>query len=319
MSVPTRILIGDDEFTTLVGDSPAMTDLRDTIGQLARVDSTLLLTGETGAGKELVARLIHRQSARRDGPCVNTDCRGVHVDRFERDFPGRVAEAAGGTLVLDEVGDLPAPLQAAVLRFLQDPTSGRTGDDQARQVDVRLIALTQRNLRQAVEAGDFRADLFFRLSAVPVEIPPLRLHPEDLPALCRHLIDRICRKLDRAIVDIDAQALEVLQHYAFPGNVRELENLLERALVLTAGRAGETMTIRASDLPGYLLTEHAPPVMSLALEGGFQRLSRLHDQLERDLMTRALQRWPLLTNQQIAQRLGTNRRVFELRLKQYAW
>jgi DNA-binding NtrC family response regulator len=313
----------------LIGRSALMTHLRETIAQVAAADSTVFLVGETGAGKELVARLVHQQSARRGATFVAIHCGTTSPDLLERDLfgyettngngtpverRGLIEDANGGTILLDEVADLPLAVQPRVLHFLQHRAIRRVGTTARREVDVRVIASTQRNLEQAARAGAFRADLFFALGGLRIDVPPLRSHPEDLAELCDHLVDRACRRLGRPPVRVDHDAIELLALYAFPGNVRELENLLERALVL---RTDPHAPIVAGDFPDHVRRHDAMPIPVFPLENGIVRLQAWTEQIERDLIARALREWPRLSNTQIAERLGTNRRVFELRMRQY--
>jgi transcriptional regulator with GAF, ATPase, and Fis domain len=323
------IAYDEHEFDTLAGDSLAIERVRQAIARAARVDSTILLEGETGTGKDLVARLIHRASPRQGRPFVVVNCSSLPADQLEAELfghergaggatarRGRIEEAEGGTVLLDEVGDLPRTLQPKILRFLQDHTIRPVGGGQDRPADVRIIAATQRNLREATESGEFRSDLYYRLAAVPLELPPLRTHAEDVPVLARHLVVKLTNRLGRSPVDMGDDVLAVLAQYPFPGNVRELQNVLERALVLGIGDSGRRH-IEPRDLPEHVSRPQPWPAPKLPLEGGLTRLQALVAHLERDVIQRAVQTWPHLSNTQIAGRLGTNRRVFELRLRQY--
>jgi len=325
--VPANRFLNEDPGECLIGANASMATVRDAISRLAPVDSTVLLTGETGTGKSLVARLIHRASPRRDHPFVIVDCSAPGTDLLEAELfglerlssvvasgRGRIEEAQGGTLVLEEVGDLPQALQPRVQRFLQTRSVRRVGGSRERVVDVRVVATSQRNLLESVAAGRFRPDLYYRLAAVPVDLPPLRSHLDDVAALTAHALARSSERLGRPTRQLAAAALAILQQYAFPGNVRELENVIERALVLGDERAA---SVGPADLPEHV--RHPLPIAAspVPLERGFVVLRELQEQLERDLMLRAIRRWPGLSNTEIADRLGTNRRVFELRLKQY--
>ncbi len=318
-----------DAFDVLVGESAAAVDLRDLIARLASVDSTVLLRGETGTGKELVARLIHRASSRARAPFVAVNCTAIPGELIESELfghergaftgataarSGRIAEAEGGTLLLDEVGDMPLALQPKLLRFLQERRVRRVGGSRECAADVRIMAATHRDLQRAMRDGAFRPDLFHRLDAIPVTIPPLRARPEDLPALCSHLIGKLARRIGRPAPAIGDGAVRAMQGLPFPGNVRELENLLERALVLRSG-AGGGSPLTAADLQLPAAGTPADGLPAMALEGGLHRLRRLGEIAERDLIERALVAWPGLSHAEIATRLGTNRRVLELRIK----
>lgn len=321
-----------DSFDVLVGQSPQIASLRAGITQLAEVDSTVFIRGETGTGKELVARLIHNGSSRSSRRLVIINCTAIPTELLESELfghekgsftgavaarAGRIEEAAGGTLLLDEIGDMPALLQPKLLRFLQDRLVRRVGSSQDRAVDVRILAATHRNLEKAIAEGTFRADLFHRLNTIPVFIPPLRDRLQDLPELCSFLLAKIARRLRRPIPGIEPEALELLAAYTFPGNIRELENLLERAAVLKSGTS-----IRPSDLRLLAEQRQEPAGSSIEgtaapLENGMATLKKASENAERDLILRALQAWPNRSNQEIADRLGTNRRILELRMKQY--
>jgi len=317
---------GDPElFDTLVGASPVMEGLRDTIFKVAVVDSTVLLRGETGVGKELVARLIHGHSPRRGRPFVVVNCTAIPGELIESELfghekgaftgavaarCGRIEDADGGTLLLDEVGDMPFHLQPKLLRFLQEGAVQRVGGKRERRIDVRVLAATHRNLEAAIAEGAFREDLYHRLNTIPIEVPPLRDHLEDLPELVEHLVAKICQRLGRAPLRVNPDVIDSLGTYAFPGNVRELENLLERSIVLSRAESSiDELNIPRSRSPGTSVLDAVP------LEGGFQRLEELVERAEAELVRRAMQAWPGLSHEKIAQRLGTTRRVLEARLR----
>jgi transcriptional regulator with GAF, ATPase, and Fis domain len=220
------------------------------VDQVAPTYSTVLVSGETGTGKELIARAIHARSARGDRPVVRVNCAALPSPLAEselfghekgaftgavRERTGRFELADGGTLFLDEVGDLSPEIQAKLLRVLQDGEFERLGSSMTRSADVRVIAATSKDLKQAVGEGSFRADLFYRLSVVPIEIPPLRERREDIPELVSHFIKKARVRGWAAIERIPAETMEGLVAYDWPGNVRELENVIERALVLSPG------------------------------------------------------------------------------------
>ena len=316
----------------LVGDSAAVQQLRRTITAVAAVDSTVLLRGETGTGKELVARLIHREGSRAAAPFVVVNCTAIPRDLLESELfghvrgaftgaaasrRGRIEEAESGTLLLDEVGDMPPELQPKLLRFLQERTVRRIGGDHERRVDVRVMAATHRDLEQGIAAGSFREDLFYRLNTIPIRLPPLRARPDDLPLLGSHIVAKVAARIGRAPLPIAPDALAALAAHPFPGNVRELENLLERALVLGAVRQPPATAIQAADLGLERTTGIADGLAEVALEGGFEQLRTLHAAAEAALIRRAVATWPAASNREIAERLGTNRRVLELRMKEY--
>jgi DNA-binding NtrC family response regulator len=236
---------GDD---AMIGDSQGIRRVREQIAQVAATDSTVLIQGETGTGKELVARAIHARSARRDRPLIRVNCAALPRELVESELfghekgaftgaiqqrRGRFELADGGTLFLDEVGDLPADAQAKLLRVLQEREFERLGGTRTLRVDVRVVAATNRDLHAEVGAARFRADLYFRLNVFPIALPPLRERRDDIPGLLQHFAQRIARKLGRAIDGIAPAFVERACAGDWPGNVRELENLVERALILS--------------------------------------------------------------------------------------
>jgi formate hydrogenlyase transcriptional activator len=234
----------------LIGDSPALARVRELIGRVAGSDSTVLVTGETGTGKELVARALHAQGARRERPLVKLNCAALPRELVESElfghekgaFTGALAQrrgrfelADGGSLLLDEVGELPPEAQAKLLRVLQEREFERVGGTRALRVDVRVIAATNRDLRAEVAAGRFRADLFYRLNVFPIALPPLRERREDIVPLMRHAVTRLARRLGRQVDGLAPGFVECARAYDWPGNVRELENVIERALIMSRG------------------------------------------------------------------------------------
>jgi formate hydrogenlyase transcriptional activator len=234
----------------LIGDSPALARVRELIGRVAGSDSTVLVTGETGTGKELVARALHAQGARRERPLVKLNCAALPRELVESElfghekgaFTGALAQrrgrfelADGGSLLLDEVGELPPEAQAKLLRVLQEREFERVGGTRPLRVDVRVIAATNRDLRAEVAAGRFRADLFYRLNVFPIALPPLRERREDIVPLMRHAVMRLARRLGRQVDGLAPGFVESACAYDWPGNVRELENVIERALIMSRG------------------------------------------------------------------------------------
>jgi PAS domain S-box-containing protein len=234
-------------FEEIVGASPALTAVLSRVSKVAGSDSTVLITGETGTGKELVARAIHRRSGRSSGAFVAVNCAAVPRDLMISDLfghekgaftgavqrrLGRFELADGGTLFLDEVGELSPEIQVALLRVLQEREFERVGGSQPIRVDVRVIAATHRDLNAEIERGKFREDLFYRLNVFPLEVPPLRERPEDIPLLLNYFLDRYARKAGKSIRRVNKRALQHLQSYPWPGNVRELQNVIERSVIL---------------------------------------------------------------------------------------
>ncbi|NHZ46218.1 sigma-54-dependent transcriptional regulator [Nitratidesulfovibrio liaohensis] len=260
-----RRLSDDDPTAPIVGASQAMCRVRDFIRQAGPSEATILVMGESGTGKELIAQGLHDASNRADQPLVKVNCAALpgHLLESElfgymkgaftgavRDKPGRFQLARGGTLFLDEIGELPLELQSKLLRALQERVVEPLGAVRPVPVDVRIIAATNRDLKRAVEAGEFREDLFFRLNVLEVVSPPLRDRLEDLPMLAGRLLERLCRKNKKGIRSVSPEFLEALMRYSWPGNVRELENVLERALILS-----RSDTLGPDSLPSQVLAD----------------------------------------------------------------
>jgi formate hydrogenlyase transcriptional activator len=237
-------------FKEIVGNSPALLAALRTIDRVAPTDTTVLILGETGTGKELVARAIHSRSPRRQHPLVKVNCGAIPAGLIESELfghvrgaftgaldrrVGRFELADGGTLFLDEVGELPLEMQVKLLRVLQEHEFEAVGSSRTTRVDVRIIAATNRDLQHEVSAGRFRADLYYRLNVLPVRVPPLRERREDIPPLTLLFVQRYAKRIGRTIAGVSRDSMEQLAAYQWPGNVRELENVIERALVLSAG------------------------------------------------------------------------------------
>jgi DNA-binding NtrC family response regulator len=245
-----RQLAGGAELPEIVGDSEPLRRVWSEVRRVAPTGATVLLQGESGTGKELFARSIHLLSQRKDGPFVAINCAAIPEGLLENELfghekgaftgagdsrRGKVEMAAGGTLFLDEIGDLSAPLQAKILRLIQERSFERVGGTRPIDIDLRLVAATNRELQQLVRDGRFREDLFFRLNVFPVRIPPLRERPEDLPLLVGHFLRRFAGEMGRRDLGVADAALDRLRDYHWPGNVRELENCMERAVILCDG------------------------------------------------------------------------------------
>src|SRR5687767_12119847 len=240
----------DRRYREIVVKSPAMTKALEVAAKVAKHPSPVLITGESGTGKELVARLIHDESERSRGPFVPVNCGAIPENLLEselfgytkgaftgadRDKPGLFEAASGGTLLLDEIGDMPVTLQVKLLRVLQESEIRRLGDTRARSVDVRLVAATNKDLDEEVRLGDFRRDLFYRIAVVPIHLPPLRQRRDEVPLLANYFLEQYNKKLKLKIEGIEPDAMRHLLEYTWPGNVRELENTIERAIVLAGG------------------------------------------------------------------------------------
>jgi len=238
-------------FGQIVGQSPALLAMTARIEAVADTPASVLIVGETGTGKELVARAIHARSGRCDKPLVKVNCASIPDELFESEFFGHVRGAFtgahadrigrfqladGGTLFLDEVGEIPLALQGKLLRVLQEKEFERVGDDRSRSVDVRVIAATNKDLEKAVEAGGFREDLYYRLGVFPVQVPPLRKRGDDVVMLAVHLLEQVCRDFGRETPTLTQSQVDALRAYDWPGNVRELKNVIERAVILSGDR-----------------------------------------------------------------------------------
>jgi len=282
----------------IIARSPVMIRALEVAGKVARHQSPVLLTGESGTGKELMARHIHRESDRADKPFVPVNCGAIPETLLEseffgyvkgaftgadRDKPGLFEAADDGTLFLDEVGELSSPVQVKLLRALQDGEVRRLGGTETTTVSVRIVAATNRDLEAAVQAGDFRQDLYYRLAVIPIHLPPLRERTEAIPDLTHHLLGRLRKRLNLRVEGVSPGAMKALLAYPWPGNVRELENVLEQAMVLSEGDVLDEESLsgrlQATDLviePGYASDDLSVKRRSAALE--------------RDLIQRALER-----------------------------
>ena len=279
-------------FGRIVGKSPALKQTLSQVEAVAQTPASVLVLGESGVGKELVARAIHARSPRAAAPLVKVNCASIPKELFEseffghvkgaftgahRDRVGRFQLADGGSIFLDEVGEIPLELQGKLLRVLQESEFERVGDDITRSVDVRVIAATNRNLEELVVAGEFREDLFYRLSVFPIEVPPLRRRPEDLIQLAQHFLESICNDFGRPPFKLTRSQAETISAYDWPGNVRELKNVIERAVILSKGN-----TLR---LDLSMPQNHSTPTPSKDVHDG-----TVEDQILTDKQMRELQK-----------------------------
>jgi len=286
-----------DRQYTMVGESAAIRQLREQVAMAAPTNGRVLIYGENGTGKELVARGIHMQSRRRSGQFVEVNCAAIPEELIESElfghvrgaFTGAVADrrgkfeiADGGTIFLDEIGDMSLKTQAKVLRVLQEQTMEPVGGTNRIRVDARVVAATNKDLQAEIKTGQFREDLYFRLNVVPIFVPPLRERQEDIPLLADHFMAEFAQEYGRRIKRLDAGAARTLQRYAWPGNVRELRNVIERLMIMVPGDAITTSDLSFLDVP------LVPPAAASAHGSERKTLHEARDQFERDLILKTL-------------------------------
>jgi DNA-binding NtrC family response regulator len=322
----SREMHGEFDFGQIVGDAPALREVLQKVEQVAPTGSTVLLRGETGTGKELVAHAIHINSPREEKPFVRVNCAALAAGVLESELfghekgaftgavakrPGRFELADGGTLFLDECGDIPAEVQVKLLRVLQEREFERVGGTETVRVDVRVISATHRNLEELIAQGKFREDLYYRLNVFPITLPPLRDRLEDLPRLIEHFVGKFNRVTGKKVSGFDQGAVAAMSQYGWPGNVRELENVVERAIIVARGSE-----VTATDLDfGRRAQQNTPVPVVAASSGGKPLQARLQDQ-ERAEIVAAIER-----NQgniaQAARQLGINRSTLYYRLRKH--
>jgi len=302
-------------FEQIIGNSRVLESVLEQVGQVAPTDSTVLIQGETGTGKELIARAIHNLSARYGRPFIKLNCAAIPFDLLESElfghergaFTGAIAQKIGrfeladkGTLFLDEVGDIPPGLQPKLLRVLQEQEFERLGSARTHQVDVRLVAATNRNLVDMVKRNEFRSDLYYRLNVFPIPLPPLRARREDIPALVEHFVEIYARRMGKQIEHIPPETMSALASYQWPGNIRELQNFIERSVILSSGNVLH------------------PPLATLqtAPEGESLGAITLED-AERDHIRKTLDqtRWVVAGPNGAAARLGIKRSTLYFRMQ----
>jgi formate hydrogenlyase transcriptional activator len=302
-------------FEQIIGKSHALESVLEQVEQVAPTGSSVLIQGETGTGKELIARAIHNLSSRCGRPFIKLNCAAIPFDLLESElfghergaFTGAIAQKIGrfemadkGTLFLDEVGDIPAGLQPKLLRVLQEQEFERLGSTRTQQVDIRLVAATNRNLAHMVKRGEYRSDLYYRLNVFPIPLPPLRERREDIPALVEHFVEIYARRMDRQIDQIPAETMSALTSYPWPGNIRELQNFIERSVIVSS--------------KGIL----TPPLASLntAAETESTEAVTLED-VEREHIRKILERtrWVVAGPNGAAARLGIKRSTLYFRMQ----
>ncbi|MGH9405000.1 MAG: sigma-54-dependent transcriptional regulator [Terriglobia bacterium] len=310
------------EFKNIIARSPKMQEVLAVVDRVAPTNSTVLLGGESGVGKDMIARTIHQHSKRSAGPFVKINCAAIPENLLESELfgfergaftgavtakPGKFELADKGTIFLDEIGDVAPAIQVKLLRVLQEREFERLGGTKTLKVDVRLVAATNRDLRAALEQGTFREDLYYRLNVVPVNIPPLSEHKEDIPELVHCFLERFAREAGKDVMGVTPAAMKLLMDFHWPGNVRELENIIERAVALSSGREIDAADIRLDLTPTRTAeTAGAAP---------FPPAGMTLDQYENEIIREALRR-ATGNKSQAARLLGLSRNAFRYRLSQ---
>jgi len=335
LAQPSPVVVAPDQKEKgrfgLIGTSQTMQAVFSIVEKVAMTPSTVLITGESGTGKELIAKALHQHSARRDKPFIRVNCAAIPDTLIESELfgyekgaftgatnskPGRFELAHEGTLFLDEIGEISTEMQVKLLRAIQESEFERVGGVTTKRVDVRLVTATNRDLAGEVQAGRFREDLFYRLNVVPVRLPPLRERKEDIGLLASHLLEKYSKRLNKPAVKLAAEAMDVLQAYDWPGNIRELENVLERTLLFCDGDViGVDALPPELQLPTKLAT--GPLAMDLPmgvtdLKGAVRLITR---RIEREMIDRALEE----TGRNVtktARQLGISRKSLQTKMKE---
>ncbi len=325
------------EKAPLIGHSSAMRQIFEIVAKVAESPSTILITGESGTGKELIARELHQGSSRRDKPLIKVNCAAIPKDLVESELfgyekgaftgavgskPGRFELADGGTLFLDEIGEIPVEMQVKLLRALQESEFERVGGIKTLHVDVRLIAATNRDLQALIADGRFREDLFYRLAVVPISLPPLRDRREDIPLLVHHFIGKYDQRLGKRVERVDEEAMQMLLAYSWPGNIRELENLMERSVLFADGPV-----ILGSSLPDALRERSSGATVPIAAVGPLGAIAapsgasmkeivrHAQAELEKELISRALEETGGNVTR-AAKRLQISRKSLQVKMKE---
>lgn len=317
-----------DEPVHIIGHSVKMQEIYSLIEKIAPSDSTVLISGESGTGKELVARIIHLKSKRAKSPFIKVNCAAIPKELMESELfgyekgaftgafsqkPGRFELADGGTILLDEVSELPFDMQAKLLRVLQDRQIWRVGGIKSVKVDVRVISATNKNLASEVDKGNFRSDLYYRINVVPIEVPPLREHREDIRDFVKYFITKFSKKDRKTVSGITDAALEYLENYPWPGNVRELENLIERMVVLTTN---ERLDI--TDIPDEIKIKQVKQQIMPSVGGTIdfkEIVKKATSDIEKDLITKALKETGGNVTK-AAELLGISRKSLQIKMKE---
>jgi DNA-binding NtrC family response regulator len=310
-------------FANIVYGSPKMEEVMGLVARVASSQATILVLGESGTGKELIANAIHYASPRSGKPLIKVNCSAIPETLLESELfgyekgaftgavqrrVGRFEEANGGTLFLDEIGDLPPGIQVKLLRILQEKEFQRLGSNLNLRTDVRVITATHRNLEEAMRKGLFREDLYYRLNVISIHLPPLRERREDIPLLVDHFLKKYSKVNQKSILDISKEARALLLRYPYPGNVRELENIIERAVVLCRGEV-----ITTQDLPYHFQEGKSEPSESLRRDSS---LPESLEEIEKDLILKALRQYQWVQTK-AAESLGISERVLRYKIKKY--
>jgi len=314
-------------FPEIIGRSKEIKEVMSLINKAADTDANVLIVGETGTGKELVAKMIHFKSKRKAGPFVPVNCSALPETLIESEFfgyakgaftgafqdrPGKLELAHGGTIFLDEIGDMPLSMQAKFLRIIEEKRIQRLGDSTWREIDFRLISATNKNLEKLIKEGKFRDDLYYRIKVVEIKIPPLRERREDIPLLIDYYLQKKKTEFGITHVEITPEAYSLLLSYDYPGNVRELQHIIESALLISGGKIQKSHLSLSSNFKPFSEKNEEIP-----LKNGWKILQETYKRLEYELLKNALEKYSHLSNTEIAKLLGTTRRVLELRMKFY--
>ena len=310
-------------FENIIGKNKKMQDLFELIKDIAKTNSTVLIRGESGTGKELIANAIHFNSDRIEKPFVKVNCAVLAENLLEselfghvkgaftgaiRDKVGRFELAHGGTIFLDEIGDISPNMQLKLLRILQEGEFERVGGNETKKVDVRILAATNRNLEEAMKSGNFRQDLYYRLNVIPLDVPPLRDRKDDIPLLVAYFLEKFNADFKKNIEAVDDDAMSYLQSYEWPGNIRELENLMERAIVLN-----KTGILKVTDFPIFISEVEREEEININVNND---LTGIVDSFEKKIILKAL-RENNFNKLRTAEKLGIHRSTFMSKLKKY--
>jgi two-component system response regulator AtoC len=310
-------------FENIIGKNKKMQDLFELVRDIAKTNSTILIRGESGTGKELIANAIHFNSDRIEKPFVKVNCAVLAENLLEselfghvkgsftgaiRDKVGRFELAHGGTIFLDEIGDISPNMQLKLLRVIQEGEFERVGGNETKKVDVRILAATNRNLEEAMKSGNFRQDLYYRLNVIPLDVPPLRERKDDIPLLVAYFLEKFNVDFKKTISAVDDEAMSYLQSYEWPGNIRELENLMERAIVLN-----KSGILKIKDFPIFVSQNEAEEEINININND---LTEVVDNFEKKIILKAL-RENNFNKLRTAEKLGIHRSTFMSKLKKY--